>query len=198
MAMIKDLIYGIRKSDSRLSLRIAFWVPLITFGPVNLYVYRQGDPSEIRDLGVWIRAAESIINKEDPYVTSDGLFKSGPVSSFLLLGFRVLLFQNEALFFYLTMCLNLIGMMAFTAWFTRYFKISNITLLICNSIIICSSFTREMLVTGQVTGLIFGALALIAHLSNKTILNKTLHAFPLITLLSALVVDLKPNIFLFP
>jgi hypothetical protein len=90
------------------------------------------------------------------------------------------------------------GMMAFTVWFSRYFKIHNITLLACNSIIICSSFTREMLVTGQVTGLIFGALALIAHLSDKFLFNKTFYALPLITLLSALVIDLKPNIFLFP
>jgi hypothetical protein len=138
------------------------------------------------------------MNREDPYASSGGLFKSGPISSFLLFGLRVLLLKNDVLFFNLVMLLNLVGMVAFIGWFSKYFKISNLCIFVCNSIIICSSFTREMFVTGQLTGLLFGFLALLAYLSKQACNNKSAHAQLWLICLTTIIIDLKPNIFLLP
>lgn len=196
--MIRRSAFEVLRVSPRISRCLALWLPVLTLGPVNLFIYRQANSSETRDLGVWIRAAESILGGGDPYSDSGGLFKSGPISPFLLYMIRSVSLQNNYIFFNLVMFLNIIGMAAFLSFFLRYFRLSSIQVLICNSVFILSSFNREVLVTGQVTGLIFGLLALFAFLLERASDNSIFVALAPLTVLVVLVIDFKPNIMLFP
>lgn len=196
--MIRRSAFEVFHVSPRISRCLALWLPVLTLGPVNLFIYRQANSSETRDLGVWIRAAESILGGGDPYSDSGGLFKSGPISPFLLYMIRSVSLQNNYIFFNLVMFLNIVGMAAFLSFFLRYFRISSIQVLTCNSVLIISSFSREVLVTGQVTGLIFGFLALFAFLLERASKDSSIVALAPLTVLVVLVIDLKPNIMLFP
>lgn len=178
--------------------RMALWLPLFVLAPINLYLYRQDERSEIRDLGVWIRAAESMLSGKDPYLESGGLFKSGPISPFVLYSIRLGCMQNDSVFFYLIMFLNFVGMVTFISWFLRYFKLSPIQLCIYNSVLISSSFTREVLVNGQITGLLFGCLALLVHLLETNHLKSRFINRLSFMILTVLIIDFKPNIIIFP
>lgn len=180
------------------SKNLAFWAPPILLTPLMLIYHRQMSSGEIRDLGVWISAGESIANGFDPYTQSSGLFKSGPISPLVFLLVRTLFFNNDLIFFNLLMTLNILGGILFFQWYERSLHLNSTIVLVISTTICLGSFTREVLVNGQVTGIIFGGIAALAKLVDSKLDGslKTLTPIAIVSITTFLI-DLKPNLTLF-
>lgn len=160
-----------------------------------MFYYRRGGVVDsiyssapgFRDVGIFIRAAQDILAQRNPYASSDLSFRSGSfgVLPFALLGFG-------SLGFLLAQILNLLGF-AFFVNALLGSKIGSNGLLLLFSVGLWFSCLREVFSTGQISGILAGLCAIgFKFLSSESIVKSNLAAFSF-----ALVLDLKPNLFIF-
>jgi hypothetical protein len=143
---------------------------------------------------VWTLAGDLIINKADPYLATDGLFKSGTVSALLIQIASMLFGQFGSLFLLTSFLINILGVLILM----RTLGVNGVheNLLLTGFIILCSPF-REIFVNGQLTGVIYGGIGIIYLRLIKNSKMNTFELFALATLIVFLV-DLKPNLTFFP
>lgn len=159
-----------------------------------LYYYRQGGIVDsvygnsaipgMRDVGVYIEAADKISRGESPYSQQNLGFRAGAFGTLIFLPFG-----TGSISFILTQALNLIGMFVFAYALLKNHS-TPIFFFIASSFAIWFSCTREMLATGQITGVIFGLIG-IGYL---LIQSENLFFNAAGGLLFAIASDLKPNL----
>jgi hypothetical protein len=161
----------------------------------------QARNESLRDYRVWISAGESLWHGKNPFVLNE-ILKSGIFSSQTIFFLRQM-FPNSESFFLTFQLLNLLALLFFL-WqnklLTKQFTFIAYVLLF-------SSSTREILVNGQITGLILGVFALLQRFlatSNTGIYNNRL--YPLVNISKTFMcgfatfflLDIKPNVTLIP
>lgn len=176
----------------------AIGLPFIFLAPIVIFLYRPGSKNEIRDLGVWTTGGENLLRGIDPYLASQGLLKSGPISPVVLWLVQNVFPSDSNLFFYFLMILNLLGGCLFLYWFTKTLNIPLPALAMLSTAICLGSYTREVLVNGQVTGIIFGGVALLALILEAT-MSKHLRLVKASTAIGIAIflIDVKPNLTIF-
>lgn len=155
--------------------------------------------SLLKDYGYWIMAAQNLNAFDNPYI-EDPLYKSG-VFSASIIHLLYLVLVNDILFFTAMQIFNLLGLMLFIYTFLRW-RVSNTVLPL---LLITASSTREILVNGQVTGITLGlfsiSYALTRYIHNNLLVLSKLRIFAISSLAGItyfFLLDIKPNIFLFP
>lgn len=176
----------------------AIGLPFILLAPVMIFLYRPGSKNEIRDLGVWTTGGENLLQGIDPYLASQGLLKSGPISPVVLRLVQNVFPDDSNLLFYFLMILNLLGGCLFLYWFTKTLNIPLHALAMLSTAICSGSYTREVFVNGQVTGIIFGGVALLALILEATT-RKQLRLIKASTVvgIAIFLIDIKPNLTIF-
>lgn len=176
----------------------AIGLPSILLAPVMIFLYRPRSKNEIRDLGVWTTGGENLLQGIDPYLASQGLLKSGPISPVVLWLVQKVFPDDSNLFFYFLMILNLLGGCLFLYWFTKTLNIPLHALAMLSAAICLGSYTREVFVNGQVTGIIFGGVALLALILEATT-HKQLRLIKASTVvgIAIFLIDIKPNLTIF-
>lgn len=175
------------------------------------YLYRLGgfvdgfDPQaryqSLRDYRVWISGGENLWNGQNPFEI-DEILKSGVFSSQTIFLIRQI-FPNPQSFFSTFQFLNLTALLFFL-WqnrlLTKKFTFISFALVL-------SSSTREILVNGQITGLMLGVFALLQRYLPTSIHGASKYLpfrFASITqnivcgLAIFFLLDIKPNVTLFP
>lgn len=157
------------------------------------------DNHSIKDFGYWITAARQLNSFENPY-TADPLFKSGVFSSSILYLFRLATW-SDSLFFTVMQVLNILGLILFLFICVRINRSNTVVVLLLLSF----SSTREILVNGQTTGVllgVFSALYLVVKQLDNTKLHMKKTSYYVFSIVSGLccffLLDMKPNVFLFP
>ena len=193
----------------RFSNNIFYWCVLAAISSLLIYQYglkAQYDVTQfsstsngLKDYGYWVRAAENLTQLKNPY-DEDPLFKSGIFSSTIIYFFKFLLISDTNFFLFMQI-LNIVGLVIFLLIF-KYFNSNNTILLF---VLLTFSSTREILVNGQVTGILLGLFSAFYSLINYTNNRKTILKKLNYYLLSAVagiifmfLMDIKPNLFLFP
>lgn len=193
----------------RFSSNRFYWCVLTALSSLLIYIYglkTKYDVTQLsttsyglKDYGYWVRAAQNLTQLKNPY-DEDPLFKSGIFSSTIIYFFKFILISNVNFFVFMQL-LNIVGLIIFLLTF-KYLNSNNTILLF---LLLTFSSTREILVNGQVTGILIGLFStfytLIKYLNiRKTILRK-IHYYLLNTLAGLIFIfllDIKPNLFLFP
>ena len=166
---------------------------LLTFVGL-LFYYRQGGIVDsvygnsatpgMRDVGVYIDAADKISRGESPYSQLNLGFRAGAFGTLIFLPFG-----TGSISFILSQALNLFGIFVFAYALLRNHS-APFFYFIASTFAIWFSCTREMLATGQITGVIFGLVGIgyfLTH-SEKLFFNAAGG------LLFAIAADLKPNL----
>ena len=184
-------LQGTFKGEARFSRLFFTSIPVYLF---LLYIYRVGSqrvdggnnlPGP-RDVGVYINAAIDILTGVNPYQNSASRFGSfGPLPFILLSPF------DATLAVAITQMLGMVGFQYFIFTLSRMYFLRTNWLI---PVIPLFASSRENLVTAQVTGILCGLIAIACAilLKEKTLLNTFLAS-----ILFALVLDLKPHIFMF-
>jgi hypothetical protein len=159
-----------------------------------LYYYRQGGIvdsiygdsaiSGMRDVGVYIDAADKISRGESPYSQLNLGFRAGAFGTLIFLPFG-----TGSISFLLSQILNLFGIFVFAYALLRNHS-APFFFFIASTFAIWFSCTREILATGQITGVIFGLIGIgyLLTQSEKLIFNAVGGFF------FAIAADLKPNL----
>ena len=193
----------------RFSNNIFYWCVLAAISSLLIYQYGlkgQYDVTQfsstsngLKDYGYWIRAAENLTQLKNPY-DEDPLFKSGIFSSTIIYFFKFLLISDTNFFVFMQI-LNIVGLVIFLLIF-KYFNSNNTILLF---VLLTFSSTREILVNGQVTGILLGLFSafysLIIYTNNRKTILKNLNYYLLSAVAGTIfmfLMDIKPNLFLFP
>jgi len=186
-----------------------YWAIIIGLSCGILYLYgfartlnqsaTISDNYSIKDFGYWITAARHLNSFENPY-TEVPLFKSGVFSSSILYLFRLMAW-TDSLFFTAMQLLNILGLIIFLFICARINRTNTVVVLLLLSF----SSTREILVNGQITGVllgVFSALYLLMKYLEDTKKYMKKSAYSILSVISGaccfFLLDIKPNVFLFP
>lgn len=161
-----------------------------------LYFYRQGgvvdqiygpaSTAGMRDFGIYINAAHDVAQGFNPYSLQTLAFRSG---TFGVLIFSI--FDNNQMSFVILQSLSLMGAIFFTYSFLKNRASKNQILAIAVTSL-WFSCTREILSTGQITGIVMGLIG-----AGYTLMKSESKILQLTgSLAFAIVLDLKPHIFL--
>lgn len=150
-------------------------------------IYRSALDPGLRDMGIYMQAAQDLLARKSPYSLEDLAFRSG---TFGVIFFAVL--GNGAIGFFVSQILNFVGFAYFTFVMFR-FKMNSQGLLLLASIAVWFSCLREVFSTGQITGIIAGLLAW----GFQTLKTESFRSKIYSGLAFALTLDLKPNLVLF-
>lgn len=193
----------------RFSSNRFYWFVLTVLSSLIIYIYGLKANSDLtqfnntnyglKDYGYWVRAAQNLTQLKNPY-EEDPLFKSGIFSSTILYFFKFILISNFNFFIFMQL-LNIVGLVIFLLTF-KYLNTDNTIL---PFLLLTFSSTREIFVNGQVTGLLLGLFStfyiLIKYINNHETMLKKYNYYLLNTLAGIIFVfllDIKPNLFLFP
>lgn len=193
---------------NRIDLIWLYQIALIGTSMALLYLYRTGGPIDgpaqpggtlsLRDYNVWVQAGKHIFEGLDPYL-KDSILKSGTFSSTFIYLLSLMIPSKYAFFMFMQF-LNIVGLIYFLKIFIGLSPERYILVFLC----LTFSSTREILVNGQTTGIIFGLLALIFYAfsnlsSTQDFSNKTKFILLSSSAFSiAFIVDIKPNLVIFP
>jgi hypothetical protein len=167
---------------------VGFVVVLLTFS------HRPKDLSVAGDFRAWLDAAISMRQGQDPYISSGGFFKSGPVSPWFIYFFHRITI-DESIFFYSLQALNLLGIAYFAYFLLDSEKIGNQNLFILITLTLISSSNREMLINGQLTGLLFGGSVFVVK-QWRNFPKHTNFSYFLSFPVALILIDMKPNMIL--
>ena len=157
--------------------------------------YRIHTTQELRDFGLWLRARGDLKSRVDPYVASSGIFKSGPIAPWVFLFLHSICLQNTYIFYYLLTAINIFGIIYFAKFFYTFSTQSQKTATYLVIFTLLSSSVRETLVNGQITGILLGGSLFVVRVWKRNLpWFSTLNI--LATIVSLLILDLKPNIVL--
>ena len=150
-------------------------------------IYDSHSQPGLRDVGIYMRAAQDILAQKSPYDLEGLAFRSGT--------FGVMLFSilgSGSLGFFFSQLLNLAGFAYFSIVLFRS-TLHTEKLLILVSVGIWFSCLREVFSTGQITGILAGLLAWgFQSLKVSSFWSKFLGGFAF-----SVALDLKPNLVIF-
>ena len=160
-----------------------------------IYYYRQGGQVDaiyggiakpgMRDVGIYVQAAQNVLQGINPYSLQTMGFRSG---TFGVLIFA--LFGSNSISFITLQILNILGTLFFTYALLKN-KASSDQILALSITSLWFSCSREILSTGQITGIMMGLLGLgYSLLKSKSKFSQTIAA-----LAFAIVLDLKPHLY---
>ena len=161
----------------------------------------QARSESLRDYRVWISAGENLWRGQNPFA-QDEILKSGVFSSQTFFFLRQLFPSSES-FFLTFQFLNLLALLFFL-WQNKLLA-KQFTFIAY--VLVFSSSTREILVNGQITGLILGLFALLQRFlvtSNTGVENYNRHKIRNIIktfmcgFATFFLLDIKPNVTLIP
>lgn len=173
-----------------------------------VYIYQTGgyvDSSlgsngnlSLRDYNVWVQAGKNLFAGLNPY-TADEILKSGTFSSTLIYLLSAII-PSKSTFFAIMQFLNVFGLVYFLNTFFTGSKKPYVLFFL----MLTFSSSREILVNGQTTGILMGIFAYVFSALRSTDLDpkfllgvkSTAFVFPAISV--AFLIDLKPNLLLFP
>jgi hypothetical protein len=161
-----------------------------------VFYYRQGGPVDaiygpatkpgMRDVGIYIQAAQSVVQGVSPYNLQALEFRSG--------AFGVLIFAffgKDQVSFVTLQVLSLVGPIIFTYALLKS-KASRNQIFVLSITSLWFSCSREILSTGQITGILMGLMGIgYTLIQSKSKVVQVLGALPF-----AIVLDLKPHVFL--
>jgi hypothetical protein len=161
-----------------------------------VFYYRQGGPVDaiygpaikpgMRDVGIYIQAAQNIVQGVNPYNLQALEFRSGAF------GVLIFAFFGEGKISFITLqVLNLVGPIVFTYALLKS-KASRHQIFVLSITSLWFSCSREILSTGQITGILMGLIGIgYTLIQSKSKVIQVLGALPF-----AIVLDLKPHVFL--
>ena len=175
--------------------RLFFFLYLTASAALLLYFYRRGGPVDdiygpaskpgMRDVGIYIDAAHKIVQGVNPYSIQDLGFRSGTFGVLLFT-----LFDDNQISFVVLQGFNLLGVLLFTHSLLKD-KVSSIQILVLSITSLWFSCFREILSTGQITGILMGLLGF-----GYTFMTARSKSMQILAALSfAIVLDLKPHVF---
>ena len=186
----QKILYRYLRSD------FFFFSYFLVCSSLLLFYYRQGGPVDaiyssttkpgMRDVGIYIKAAQSIVQGVSPYNPQALEFRSG---AFGVIFFAF--FGKDSLSFIVLLILNLIGPIVF-AFAVLKAKASKYQILVLSITSLWFSCSREVLSTGQITGILMGLIGIgYMLIRSKSKIVQAVGGLPF-----AIVLDLKPHVFL--
>jgi hypothetical protein len=192
-----NILRNLEESKRQVISRLLSILVLIVGTVTILFYYRRGGAVDsiygsnsqpgLRDMGIYMRAAQDLLAQKSPYDFEGLAFRSGTfgVMIFSILG-------AGSLGFFISQLLNLAGFAYFSiVMFRSTLQAERILILV--SVGIWFSCLREVFSTGQITGIITGLLAWgFQNLKTLSYRGKFFSG-----LAFSLALDLKPNLVLF-
>lgn len=186
-----ELVNSIRAAFKRQGWNALFFLCTTWIILILVFMYRRKDISS-GDFRAWLDAASAMKLRENPYLSSGGFFKSGPISPWYFSAYHTLT-QSDWIFFYSLQVFNLLGIAYFAIFILKPVLMNSQKLYLITIFILLTSSVREILVDGQVTGLILGGSTFVVKKwseDRKQISIGFLSTFPILVFL----LDLKPNL----
>lgn len=156
-----------------------------------VFMYRPGDVLA-GDFRAWVDAALAMKNGEDPYASSGGFFKSGPVSPWYFYFYQSLILSDWFVFNSMQI-INLLGVAYFAVFVFTPYVTNKQKLFLITIFVLLTSSVREILVDGQVTGIILGGFTYVLK-QWTSYYGKKSFRFLLTFPVAIFLIDLKPNL----
>ena len=182
---LKEPIMKIKKHILK-DKSLSFYVFLIIFSIIYLLVYYKN--VGIHDVGAYIDTGKTLIDQKNPYALSGA--KWGTFGPIVLLSIYSIL--PKAVVGMAFQLMNIFGVYVFLRIFVN--KSNNATFHLIFLLILWLSSTREMLAINQITGIVFGCIALGNFFLPLNIKNKDSFINQIISVFFfSVAIDLKPH-----
>ena len=165
---------------------LLFYVFLIIFSIIYLLIYYKN--VGIHDVGAYIDSGKTLIDQKNPYALSGA--KWGTFGPIILLSIYSII--PKAIVGMAFQLINIFGVYVFLRIFVN--KSNNATFYLIFLLILWLSPTREMLAINQITGIVFGCIALGKKFLSSNINNKNSFINQIISVFFfSVAIDLKPH-----